>query len=291
MQKGSKIEAMSSSLETLVAQAKEGDEAALELVIRGIQDRVYGLAMRMLWHPEDARDASQEILIKIVTHLGSFRQEAAFTTWVYRLATNYLLTSRKRRAELDAVTFEEFEERLDGVPEPSLQSEVEHNLLIEEIRIGCTQGMLLCLDREHRIAYILGEIFEVTSDEGGFILDITPAAFRKRLSRARTSMVAFMQRKCGLVNPDNRCRCARWVGCSIQSGRVDPNNLLFAAHPAHPKHDAAVLERVQEVEELERAAAMFRTHPNYATPGVLVESIKRLISSGEFEILGESLPN
>jgi len=86
---------MEAPMEALVEQAKNGDPDALEALVRQIQDRIYGLAMRMLWHPQDAEDATQEILVKIVTHLGSFRNESAFATWCYRIAANHLLSLRK----------------------------------------------------------------------------------------------------------------------------------------------------------------------------------------------------
>src|SRR5690349_24472047 len=69
-----------------VEEAKSGREAALEELVRLVQGRVYRLALRMLWHPEDAKDAAQEILLRVVTRLGSYRGEAAFATWVYRIA-------------------------------------------------------------------------------------------------------------------------------------------------------------------------------------------------------------
>ena len=69
-----------STLDHLVEQACEGDEEALEAVVIGIQDRIYNLALRMLWHPSDAEDATQEILMKVITHLSQFRQESAFMT-------------------------------------------------------------------------------------------------------------------------------------------------------------------------------------------------------------------
>jgi len=279
---------MEPSLESLVERAEDGDKAALEALVRRIQDRIYGLALRMLWHPADAEDATQEILIKIVTHLSDFRGESAFTTWVYRIASNYLLTTRKRRAEFEELTFERFADQLStGLSDAPLQvPEAEQKLLIEEVKIGCTQGMLLCLDREHRIAYILGEIFEVTGEEGSYILSITPAAFRKRLSRARERIRTFMQNNCGLVTPSNPCHCARRVYHAIQIGRVDPNNLLFARHPARRRQDAATLEKVQELEELQRAAAIFRSHPDYIAPDTFVEGVKKLIASGKFKVFG-----
>lgn len=88
--------------ETSEANAKKAqqcDQAALEELIAQIQEKVYGLALRMLWHPEDAQDATQEILLRVVTHLATFRGESTFFTWVYRIAANHLLRFRKSRLE------------------------------------------------------------------------------------------------------------------------------------------------------------------------------------------------
>ena len=104
---------MGSDLEWLVEAAKEGDKKALEDLILKIQDKIYGLALRMLYNPSDAEDAPQEILLKIITHLSTFRGESAFTTWMYRVAVNHLLTLRRRQPELEAVSFEEYEKSLE----------------------------------------------------------------------------------------------------------------------------------------------------------------------------------
>ena len=106
---------MESTLENLVQQAKEGSREALESVVLGIQDRIYGLALRMLGYPADAEDAAQEILIKVVTRLDSFRQESAFSTWVYRIAANHLLTTRKRLAETGKEAGYEYAEALKKI--------------------------------------------------------------------------------------------------------------------------------------------------------------------------------
>ncbi|MFO7739936.1 MAG: sigma-70 family RNA polymerase sigma factor, partial [Desulfatiglandaceae bacterium] len=82
--------------ERLVDLAKEGGRNALEELVRTIQDRIYGLALRILFLPADAEDATQEILIKIITHLRSFKGESRFTTWCFRIAANHLLSTRKR---------------------------------------------------------------------------------------------------------------------------------------------------------------------------------------------------
>ncbi len=78
-------------LEQWVAQAQQGDRQALETVIEAVQPDVQAMALRFLWHPEDAEDAAQEILIRVITHLGTFQGRSAFRTWVYRVAANTLL--------------------------------------------------------------------------------------------------------------------------------------------------------------------------------------------------------
>lgn len=270
------------SLDDLAVRAKGGDKDALDALVRGIADFVYGLAIRMLWHPADAEDAAQEILIKVVTNLGSFRGDSAFKTWAYRVATNHLLTGRKRRLEQERTwTFEHFADAIaDGLADTATSDPpvAEQKLLAEEVKIGCTQGMLLCLDREHRLAYILGEVFELTGDEAADILDVEPAAFRKRLSRARDHIRAFMEKNCGIANPANGCRCERQIEPLIRKGRVDPKNLLFAVQPG-------VRKQVDELDDLNRAAAIFRSHPQYESPPRAVEAIKNLIASGRYTLL------
>lgn len=83
----------------MVAGARAGDSSALEQIVIVLQPRVYRLAVRMLWHPEDAKDATQEILIRVVTSLSTFRAESSLSPWAYRIATNHLLTARRNRLE------------------------------------------------------------------------------------------------------------------------------------------------------------------------------------------------
>jgi DNA-directed RNA polymerase specialized sigma24 family protein len=96
----------------LVAAAVAGDQPALEQVLRAVVDDVRRLAQRMLWHPQDAEDATQEILVKVATRLSTFRGDARVTTWVHRIAINHLLTTRRRRAEDPSLTFAAFGEDL-----------------------------------------------------------------------------------------------------------------------------------------------------------------------------------
>jgi len=277
------------TLENLVGQAREGDKNALEELVKSIQDRIYGLALRMLYYPADAEDAAQEILIKIITHLDGFRGESGFTTWAYRIASNHLLTSRRLRAERWELTFEKYEQAIDeGLAYAGEESfdEPEKSLLVEEAKLACMQGMLLCLNREIRMAFVLGAIFEVTSIEGGQILEITPETFRQRLSRGRKSLRDFMANKCGVFNPDNPCHCDRQIACDVEKRRlIDPENLLFAGHPCHARRNKNAGNGLDEIDEMRRVAVLFRSQPDYSAPEDFVNIVKKLVDSGQFQVL------
>jgi RNA polymerase sigma factor (sigma-70 family) len=270
---------MSDELEALVAQARDGHRDSLELLVVRIQRPVYNLALRMLWHPEDARDASQEILVRVITHLGSFRGESGFLTWVYRIAANYLISARQGRVEAQGLTFERFAEDLeDGLADLSKGHEwpADKALLLEEVKVGCMYALLSCLDRPHRLAYILGEIMELEGPEAARVLKISAPAFRKRLSRAREAIVEFTRHHCGLVDPDNLCRCIRRLPRAQAIGRISNDVLLFGrteSARAFPR----VLERVRRLESAQRSAALYRATSD-ADPGpALLERIRAAI--------------
>jgi RNA polymerase sigma factor (sigma-70 family) len=268
-------------LEGLAARARSGNREALDELARRVQDPIYGLALRMLWHPEDARDATQEILIRVVTRLSTFRGESAFLTWVYRVAANHLLTFRKSRLEREGYDFERFgrelEQGLSDAPLPPAAAE--QALLLEEVKIGCTLGMLLCLDRPHRLAYILGEILEVEGAEAARVLRISHAAFRKRLSRAREEILQFTRARCGLLEPRNACRCRRRVRFALESGRLDPKRLLFASDPDAARGFPAVLVQIRKLEEIRRAAALYRSQPETPAPAEVSRWLRRALAS------------
>ncbi|MFO0633237.1 MAG: RNA polymerase sigma factor [Nannocystaceae bacterium] len=263
----------SKNVEAMVARAQAGDRDALAEVVRAMQDRVFHLALRMLGSAEDARDASQEILVRMVTKLGSFRGESSFTTWVHRLAVHALINTKVslRRRESH---FDELGESLDAAVAASAGMTLapEHAALIDEAKQVCVQGMLLCLDRPHRVAYILGEILELGGDEAAAILEISHAAYRKRLSRARADMDAFFAGHCGLANPDNACRCRRLLPLAIAGGIVDPAAPPFARLPVVREDRLRV-----DIERLRSGAEIVRGLPQHGSPEDFALGIRTLL--------------
>ncbi|HUJ60095.1 MAG TPA: RNA polymerase sigma factor [Kofleriaceae bacterium] len=265
----------------LIERARGGERAALDQLVRATKDMVFNLAIRMLGSPSDAEDATQEILIRIVTHLGSFRGESSFRTWAYRVASNHLLTTRKRGAELRADSFDALEERLANnltAGDPP----ADDKLLVREAKLICTTTMLACLDRDHRLAYILGEIFDLASDEGAAILEISPEAFRKRLSRARDRMSEFMGKQCGIVNAASACRCAKQAGHAVKAGYLDAKKLEWAALGCVKEGRP---ERVADLDTVGRAIEVFRSSPEFIAPESLVRGIQRALDAGSSDLL------
>jgi RNA polymerase sigma factor (sigma-70 family) len=191
----------------LVARARSGNREALEELIQRHQGWIYNIAVRMLYHPQDAEDATQEILIKAVTQLSSFEGRSSFRTWLYRIVVNHVLNMKRGRIEQKALDFPSYGHALDDTPDLELPDprsvSVEVRLLVAEAMISCVSGMLLCLDREQRLTYILGEIFGVTDAVAAELLEISGENFRQRLTRARWDLHNFMNDKCGLVNRAN----------------------------------------------------------------------------------------
>jgi len=213
----------------LVELAIGGDKEALQNLIIRHHVFIYNLGLKMTKSVEDAEDLTQEVFIKAITALTKFKGHSKFRTWLYRIAVNHFLNTKKRKTELKVNDFESYFNSIDNIPDYELDNQEQDDLSesIEEIRINCTAGMLLCLDKVQRMTYILGEMFDIDHNLGSEILGITAGNFRIRLMRARQDLYNWMNEKCGLVNKSNPCRCAKKTRAYIQAGYVDPNNLKF----------------------------------------------------------------
>jgi RNA polymerase sigma factor (sigma-70 family) len=224
---------LGAELDRLARRAAEGDPGALSELVREIQHPMYRLALSFLGNPDDAQDACQEILIRIVTRLGTFEGRSKFSTWAYTVAVRSLLRTRRRLYESAVLGAEQYAAALDagmGDVDPTLE-EAEYRLLSEEVRISCTYGMLLCLPRQQRAAYLLADVLGLTDGEGAEILDCSRAAFRQRVSRARRTLRIVIDNRCGLVDPANPCRCGRQIASGEAAGILDRRRLSLARHP------------------------------------------------------------
>jgi RNA polymerase sigma factor (sigma-70 family) len=213
----------------LVNQILEGNKQSLSRLIQKHQPYIYNIAWKMIGDPTKAEDLTQESLLKIITNLSSFKGESSFRTWAYRIVRNHFLNDQKKPSNKFADNFEDLGNRLDSSISVDI-SEEEQELKkeeIREVRLKCLSGMLLCLTKEQRMIYIIGDIYGADHNVGSEILGISKANFRMKLSKARKDLYNFMQNKCGLVNKANPCRCHKKVTVALEHGMVDAKELLF----------------------------------------------------------------
>jgi RNA polymerase sigma factor (sigma-70 family) len=261
------------TLEVLARRAVDGDRDAVATIVRELQGNMYALALRMLWHQQDAEDATQEILVRVVTRLSQFDFKSRLRTWAYRVATNYLLDVRKSCVERQKLSFTSFADDLADGLSAGGPDDCERSVLTEEVKIGCTLGMLQCLDRPHRLAYVLGEILDLPAPEAADVLDLEPPTFRKRLQRAREAIEVFTRSHCGLVSTTAACACNRRVPAAVQLGRVQPNDLQFATTGAS---FAEARQVIRGIEEVKRVVELHRgTRPG----GPSTDFARRVISA------------
>jgi len=239
-----------------------------------VQDDVFRLALRMTGSPEDARDACQEILVKVVTRLDSFRGDASVRSWTYRIAIRHLLDHKKSRVEQLALSFERFGADLtQGLSAPVTEDPV----MVEEVKLGCSLAMLTCLDREHRLAFILAEIFDLPHADCAAFCEVSEETHRQRVSRARRLLEGFTQSFCGLVNDSAQCRCDKRVERAIELGRIERGRPRLARTSA--------VRATREIESLHSAAQLMRSHPHYIAPGDMLEGIRVALRDGGSKLL------
>ena len=271
---------MEQGITPYIAQALLGEKTALEKVIEEVKDLVYNLSLKMLLFPEDAEDATQEILVKVITHLSSFQEKSSFQTWVYRIASNYLISEKSKRGyKARKISFEAYANQIDqGQSEKVLftNNEGEISLLEEEVKVSCTHGLLHCLNPTNRLIYILGDILELTSVEAAEILEISAESFRKQLSRSRGKVRNFLTAKCGLVSPKNPCRCKRKIDFLINQELINPKALRFAHHTNRS------IDLMNKIDSLDKTLAVFRSVPAMEAPAEVMEEVRQLIKTTTF---------
>ncbi|WP_230458016.1 RNA polymerase sigma factor [Leptospira santarosai] len=271
---------MNNSLDLkFIRRAIEGDRLALEKLLERHQGWIYNFCRSMMLNPLDAEDATQEVLIKIALNLSKYDERiASFPTWVKKITTNHVLNMKKKKMEEVIENFEWYGNGLDSVPFQEMSSEErsqpETRLLIEESKVGCIMGMLLCLNKEQRIVLILGEIMGLPDRIGAEILDITKVSFRQKLARARRDLYNFMDQKCGLINQNNPCRCHRKTKGFIEAGWVNPKQIQFSGTRLKKIKEAAP-GKSKIFDEFCQAGYtdLLRMNPYFETPKELLSKV------------------
>ncbi len=275
-------------MQILIRNATAGDKKALETLIADVQDLIFNLSLRMLGTFADAEDATQDILLKMITHLSSFRGESSFTTWVFRIATNHLKNYKKHMFAHHAPSFEYYGEDIENgkiQDVPDLTQNVEKDLLAEELKMSCTNVMLQCLDTESRCIFILGTMFRLDSRIAGDILEMTPEAYRQRLSRIRKKMADFLGQYCGEYG-SGKCKCKDRVNYAIQNHRINPQRLDYMTAAEIPVQ--TMIDVKNAMEEIDNLSQDFSFCKPYRYPDRTKYLIQEFLDSTQFSIIRQS---
>ncbi len=276
---------MNEELQALVDKATAGDKNALETLIVGVQDIVFNLSLRMLGTFADAEDATQDILLKMVTHLSSFRGDSSFTTWVFSIATNHLKNHKKHMFAHYPLSFEYYGNDIENgkiQDVPDLTQNVEKDILAEELKMSCTNVMLQCLDIESRCIFILGTMFKIDSRIAGDILEMTPEAYRQRLSRIRKKMADFLGQYCGEYG-SGKCKCKDRVNYAIQSHRLNPLQLDYMT--ANEISIQTMIDVKNAMEDIDDLSQDFSFCKPYQSPERMKHLVREFLDSTQFSII------
>ena len=275
-------------LQALVYKATAGDKKALETLVADVQDLVFNLSLRMLGTFADAEDATQDILLKMITHLSAFRGESLFTTWVFRIAVNHLKNYKKHMFARYAPSFEYYASDIENgniQDVPDLTQNVEKDLLAEELKMSCTNVMLQCLDTESRCIFILGTMFKIDSRIAGDLLQMTPEAYRQRLSRIRKKMADFLGQYCGEYG-SGKCQCTDRINYAIQNHRINPLQLDYAKAPQIPIQ--TMMDMKNAMEDIDDLSQDFSFCKPYQSPERTKHFIQEFLASAQLSIIQNS---
>ncbi len=274
----------------LVHAAINGDKGALEKLIAVHQSWIYNIARKMVFDPDDAKDVTQEILIKMITKLSTYNPEkAAFRSWLYRIVANHVITMKRKRLEERFST-----QRLDSgdrdnplkeIADERPASRPDYTTMVDESRISCLNGILFCLNREQRLVFILGAIFNVTDILGSEMLGISRTNFRKILSRSRKRIFNFLNDRCGLINEKNPCRCDKAIDTQIRMGLMRSDRKLSNGDYALTINDALPCAMSDKANKhYSKYIRLLREQPFYDSPD-LGAWLRDAISSEDFKDL------
>lgn len=248
----------------LIQKALAGDKKALNDLVAIHQPFIYNVAWKYTNNPEEAKDLSQEVLIKVITKLSTFKGNSSFKTWVYRIVVNQFLQTKRRPMEDRWASFDDFAHELNAIPSPDLspEEEIEQELRTKTARTRCMSGMLMCLTREQRLIYILGDVFNLDHHVGAEVFGVSKQNYRVKLSRTRKEFHAFMNQQCGLVKLSNPCRCSKKAKAMEAAGKMQTDAKLF--DPQFTATIAAYAEKVgDEVADIvdRKYIDFFQKHP------------------------------
>ena len=184
---GKGVKKMDSHEKKLIIESQKGDMESFEKLIKEYQKGAYNIAYRMLGNTEDAKDASQEAMIKIYRSIGGFRMKSSFKTWFFRVVTNTCLDYRRKRSRNKVLYLDKAVNSEEG----SFQREIEdpsdgpEEIIIKNENTRTLHGYISKMPEKYAMAIILRDVRGFSYSEMGEILELPEGTVKSRISRAR----------------------------------------------------------------------------------------------------------
>ena len=194
----------------LVDEAQRGDNAAFGELLEPWRRPLFGYVYRMVTHPQDAEDLTQEAVTRAFQSMSEFKGNSRFKTWLFGIATHVCLDHLRRKKRWRVETQLEGETRVGNDPDAleqlgGLMSRPDFVFEIREHVAFCLSCVGRTLEPEEQAALMLREVLAFTSREAAEILDVTESVFRHRLSSARSLMCTAYEGLCQLINKTGVC--------------------------------------------------------------------------------------
>lgn len=183
--------------EKLILLSIRGNRNAFEELTCRHREWIYKRALSMVRDPQAAEDASQDVMLILLTRLSTFRGESSFRCWLQRIVTNHVINTVKRKSREMSTCFSQYGSMwnnmsLVDLPDPH-SIPVDLHLIMEEACTYYMMGIMHCLLPEQRMIFILGDLFEVNDCVGSEVFRISRVNYRKKLSRARKRVYGFVR--------------------------------------------------------------------------------------------------
>jgi RNA polymerase sigma factor (sigma-70 family) len=192
-------------------QAKAGNSDALTLLIERHKPWIMKMSVRALNNHADAEDTTQEILWRLVRYIRSFAGNSKFRTWLYRVAVNCVIDSKKQQnaKNCEIPVAEHFDESEVGFTPIATDLPSDFQLMVKEAKTVRMIAVLACLEERQRLALLLAETLQIDHNLGASLMEVSRHNFRQLVARARKDVEQFTNGECSLINPSGSCCCSR----------------------------------------------------------------------------------
>src|SRR5262245_1688838 len=244
---------------TLLDQAAAGDSAALENLIQPLRRPLFSYIYRMVSGRQDAEDLLQDVLVRVLQNLPSFRRESGFKTWLFGIATHVCLDHLKyrKRWSVEAQLIGEEQADKDTVTRERLYSifaKPDFTYDLREHIAFCFSCVSRTLPPEEQAALMLKEVLGFTAQEAARMLEVSEPVFRHRLQASRDAMTGNYEGLCQLINKTGLCWQCKGLREVIPEAKRGPDLVQIEVGPGRAITPEALFDaRIEIVKEADYA--------------------------------------